>query len=469
MRGCIEVARSEGSDRAAVQAAVRRIADVDDPAAVPALIQALAYPPIRTAVVRALGRTAGPSEVPAVAACLQDAESAVRSAGRGALAEVGGSAAADALADSLAFLDDAERGEAQAALAWIGDSRDLAATRELAHRRLIAPYGEGIRLAHRGWGSVYALVRVGDDADRQALADALVALIPDAIVNDPEKWWISLAEPAKTAVEMVCKQLLEAGFAEMAGDTQARVDQLLQERRSVVSPYADQPRRVGVRLDPELPRSTPKLELQPLDDELVPDDEWSMALFGGQPRWVGPPTWPLDAHGAPMRFYGQLPLLQSPERIAYLFLSDNEAATWEPLSGANALILQPGPPPNQNHLPRPTGPQLFDAVHHRDRYVPYSQSTAVRRRFTLARGADPLSWSWPEHPENTYLETPSSDWNKIGGTPMYLQGEDVPPGDGWQFAFQFTAAWTGGEIADGAECYGFAREDGQGAFLWQCH
>jgi hypothetical protein len=52
---------------------------------------------------------------------------------------------------------------------------------------------------------------------------------------------------------------------------------------------------------------------------------------------------------------------------------------------------------------------------------------------------------------------------------MYLQGDEEPLGEGWTFAFQFTAAWFGDELADGAECYGFVNTDGAGAFLWQCH
>lgn len=57
----------------------------------------------------------------------------------------------------------------------------------------------------------------------------------------------------------------------------------------------------------------------------------------------------------------------------------------------------------------------------------------------------------------------------MAGKPLTPQGEQLPPGDGWTFAFQFSAAWAGRELGDGAECYGFVREDGTGAFLWQCH
>jgi hypothetical protein len=41
----------------------------------------------------------------------------------------------------------------------------------------------------------------------------------------------------------------------------------------------------------------------------------------------------------------------------------------------------------------------------------------------------------------------------VGGTPL----------------FQFSADWAGRELGDGAQCHGFVREDGAGAFLWHCH
>jgi hypothetical protein len=92
-----------------------------------------------------------------------------------------------------------------------------------------------------------------------------------------------------------------------------------------------------------------------------------------------------------------------------------------------------------------------------------------QRYIDLEPGADPEQRKWPELPPNTYPANGHGDWNKIGGTPAYLQGEDRPPGTGWAFAFQFTAAWAGHEFGDVAECYGFLNSDGRGAFLWQCH
>ena len=60
-------------------------------------------------------------------------------------------------------------------------------------------------------------------------------------------------------------------------------------------------------------------------------------------------------------------------------------------------------------------------------------------------------------------------WDKVGGTPRWLQGDETPDGDGWRFWFQYTAARIGCELADGAECYGFIDPDGRGTFIVQSH
>jgi hypothetical protein len=61
------------------------------------------------------------------------------------------------------------------------------------------------------------------------------------------------------------------------------------------------------------------------------------------------------------------------------------------------------------------------------------------------------------------------DWNKVGGTPRFLQNDETPSGAGWRFLLQFTAALIAREFGDAAECYGFVSDDGRGVFLWQSH
>jgi hypothetical protein len=59
-------------------------------------------------------------------------------------------------------------------------------------------------------------------------------------------------------------------------------------------------------------------------------------------------------------------------------------------------------------------------------------------------------------------------WNKVGGTPLWLQGDDTP-GPEWEFALQFDAGRAGEDRGDGAIFYGWVNADGAGALGWQCH
>lgn len=87
----------------------------------------------------------------------------------------------------------------------------------------------------------------------------------------------------------------------------------------------------------------------------------------------------------------------------------------------------------------------------------------------LEPGADPQAWTWPDRRPGTYPESLHEDRNKIGGTPLFLQGEGWRLGDGWRFAFQFSGGCAGWDPADGAEIYGFVTDQGAGALFWQCH
>jgi hypothetical protein len=194
------------------------------------------------------------------------------------------------------------------------------------------------------------------------------------------------------------------------------------------------------------------------------------AKFGGQSDWLAPPAWPLSPSGQPMVSLGQVPLLGQGNRIAYIFFSTEVDETWEQLGAGNAVVVQltDARPQVPTRAAR-TGPQLYERAPAPHRYQPPDKMRPYERYVALEPEADPEKWEWPELPPNTYPADGHRDWNKIGGTPAYLQGEDLPPGTGWQFAFQFNAGWADHEFGDVAECYGFVNNDGRGAFLWQCH
>lgn len=227
--------------------------------------------------------------------------------------------------------------------------------------------------------------------------------------------------------------------------------------------------REAVKLEPLAPRTVPRAGITGLVDSEPDSDSPAPGKFGGQPDWMDRPAWPVTSTGRPLIFYGQLPV-PGTEAIAYIFVNgDEDAPTWKPLSEGNALVVQPD---GEAHLPtveRDRGPQLYEPVVEPFRFGGARHWRPFCRWIATTPGADPTEWAWPHLPAGQWQRDNHGDWNKLGGTPLFLQGEDWPPGEGWRFAFQFSAGWAAQELADGAECYGFVNESGAGAFLWQCH
>ncbi|MCZ7418310.1 hypothetical protein O7605_02055 [Verrucosispora sp. WMMA2121] len=89
------------------------------------------------------------------------------------------------------------------------------------------------------------------------------------------------------------------------------------------------------------------------------------AKLGGQPVWLGPPTWPLSRSlGIPMMFVGQIPVPGEPTSLAYLFVTDDPQGTTETFdaeAGENALLVQPAGriPPFIVTIGTATGPSLW--------------------------------------------------------------------------------------------------------------
>jgi hypothetical protein len=171
--------------------------------------------------------------------------------------------------------------------------------------------------------------------------------------------------------------------------------------------------------------------------------------FGGQPTWVTEPQWPLSkTTGNPMRFICQIALEQEifPQalgRMAYLFMTDEEKyvdGTWEPDGGENAVIIQPGECAVPV-TPLTRGPTLCEWVQ-----VPGERLLQPQPReyaVGLTRAQDPefcptserTSWS-----HDTFERYASAlDGNKIGGSPIFLQGDEFPGPGEWRLLLQLDA------------------------------
>jgi len=193
--------------------------------------------------------------------------------------------------------------------------------------------------------------------------------------------------------------------------------------------------------------------------------------FGGQPVWLAEPEWPLSKEtGEPMRFICQVALY--PEifghvegKIAYIFMTDGEDyvdGTWEPEGGENAVIIQPNGA-NGASKPLDTGPSLYEMKEQEGEGL--LQSVPCEFAVELKLGDD------PERGFEDDLDGAAYEEVKIGGTPIFLQGEEYPEGDDWRLLLQLDSASVPFYVnfGDAGVGYAFISNDGRkGKLLWQC-
>jgi hypothetical protein len=437
------------------------IADADAAPALRSLLSSMDAR-VRDGALTSLGYSGTRDDVPAVAEALSDDDQRVRKAARVALAELGGQAAADALAVSLRDALGDDRDQIVQALAWLHDARALDDAVTIAEETIFAgpPFG-----GHRAWrGGAWGAVRLAGPAWCDATEARVIELV--SAVDHGIPWQ---ENPGMVAAHHAQGNFLEAVGTEDRGERRRR------ERN--INDHASGPHAVARRdffarkqtrqpADPVLPRDVPKLVFG--DRSGTPGrDRTAEAKFAGQPDWREPPAWPIGVEGRPLVFYGQVPLLGESGRAAYIFF-EPEGDHFSPLGGSNALVIQPGAPPHLPTIQMACGPELFRMAPAPPRLRRLWKHERYEVFVKLEPSNDPPDWTWPDEPDVVRRED-HGDWNKVGGTPRFLQGDEFPPGNEWRFAFQFGADFTGRDLGDGAECYGFIDAEGRGAFLWQCH
>lgn len=205
--------------------------------------------------------------------------------------------------------------------------------------------------------------------------------------------------------------------------------------------------------------------------------------FGGQPIWVAGPQWPLSRQtGNPMRFVCQIALNQAlfpgvQAQMAYLFLTDEEDGnivdgTYEPDGGENAVILQPGVTnvPTKELAPGPTLYRMVEKEGH-NLLQPQPCEFAV----TVIEEEDiefvPEVERWKMSEEEGKDVSGKLDENKIGGTPVFMQGDEFPFPGRSRLLLQLDSCSVPFSInfGDAGVGYAFLNETGdQAKFLWQC-
>ena len=189
--------------------------------------------------------------------------------------------------------------------------------------------------------------------------------------------------------------------------------------------------------------------------------------FGGDPVWLEEPSWPTSkSTGNPMCFICQIAIDQSiflgaQGKVAYIFMTDEEEyvdGTWDPESGENAVIIQPGKVFEIDVKDIRTGPTLESEYD-----VEFSKVNDI--------ATAKLDEMFENDEESYYKALESMGGNKIGGIPVFLQGEEFPDGDDWVLLLQLDSTRVPFYInfGDSGIAYVFINKNGnKGKLLWQC-
>jgi hypothetical protein len=192
--------------------------------------------------------------------------------------------------------------------------------------------------------------------------------------------------------------------------------------------------------------------------------------FGGQPVWLTGPEWPISEawDDRPMRFVGQIevgPVLGAVGhgKMAYIFVThadhgeddffDPDIA--DPDGGENAVIVQPGGEYAGPVRPLATGPGLYD-----DSGSAVEFSLDLRPVDEPDFLADEVLLDLPSVERDRYVE--QTDGTKIGGTPLFFQGDQWPDGGPWRLLLQLDSNWVPFHLNLGAapRLFAFVAENG---------
>lgn len=430
-----------------------------DPRAAPALRRALGEvsdPLVLSAVVRALGGCGEAEDEAALLPFAGHPDIDVRAAVRASLTELDAPTAAQTVAEQLqqARRTSPEEGgfdehrHVLDCLAWLRDPRCLPGLRDLARA------GTLDQAPSCRFSVTQALIRLGQAEDLDLVTQATELAIREADDELRGPW-------QRRALWRAFSAAIESDAPQYIDQLWASLQDLPEQVLAGLRPLA----RDASPLDLSLQRTVPRWSFKRASAAAITPGA-PFAKFAGQPAWREAPTWPIGGDGRLLLFFGQVPLPDG--RTAFIFLGGPHE--WEPLGQGNAVVVQPGSGLCQ--LPtRPVAraPQIYgwriDEGRYRRRQIP---QPASEEYFVLQPGLDPSDWTPPDL-EPSHDVDDEGDWNKVGGTPRWLQGEESPTGAGWEFAFQFSASTVGFERADGAECYGWIHPTGTAAFAWQCH
>lgn len=417
------------------RSAQRILAATSDPRAVSALLETLGKHD-SSIVLQALGRSGSATEIQRISEYLSDSDQAVRNTAVIALIRIGGAVALDILAETLSTSTEAV--EAACGLAWHGDARCL----EILINNLHAPH------RNSNWSTLAALIRLGDARAIPPMIAELERLTTGGDV-DPQ---------TASRTKRLALALLQLSNDESGATTSTAIKALGGPQMVPVAKS-----RPFSHIAPILPGSSVQRWSLELEAPSRPIDV-PVTKFGGQPNWIAAPTWPEAPSGALLTFFAQFQIPADSGAMAYLFIDVNGDESYDPSSGEAVLVVQPNSGTETSSVATATGPSYPSEVEFPELYKGNRRrNPRLERRARLEPGFEPTAWS----ESDPGLD--DREWNKVGGTPRFLEGEEQLEDEGWNFLFQFSAEYIGFELGDGAECYGYYSQDGRGLFFWQCH
>lgn len=208
--------------------------------------------------------------------------------------------------------------------------------------------------------------------------------------------------------------------------------------------------------------------------------EHASLRFGGEPYGLPASLWPASrSTNEPMQFICQIPIDSGlfpdvGEATAYLFMtaSENGQETWAPDAGENAVVIVPRGELIQS-LTVGDAPRLCSMVKKWWKKTLVPETCTFSGKLTITEDPTFIPEStlikMPEEQAKAYRE--SLRGNKLGGTPGFLQGDELPIPEPWHLLLQLDSAqipfWI--NFGDAGIGYAFINRVGtQGKFLWQC-
>ncbi|MFO1489176.1 MAG: DUF1963 domain-containing protein [Verrucomicrobiota bacterium] len=201
--------------------------------------------------------------------------------------------------------------------------------------------------------------------------------------------------------------------------------------------------------------------------------------FGGEPYGLSPELWPKSKEvGEPMQFICQIPFGPDlfpgvEESVAYLFMTRSDVdGTWLPDGGENSLVILP-----RERITATTtvgdAPRICRMVKRwwSSKLVP--QACVFSAKLTFSDDPEFMSENQLRQRSSAEVENyrNSLEGNKLGGSPWFIQGDELPFAEAWHLLLQLDSAripfWI--NFGDAGVGYAFINKNGtQGKFLWQC-